>query len=120
MLPGSSTSLTALFHGCGSHLKLLEYVVDVTGGGRVRSTTPAEDRYIVLSAKRNRRTTAQQVANQFLAASGKQISRKTVARRLRGGGLYARRPVVCVPLTRQYRTARMQWCREHHNWTEQD
>ncbi|GFT69307.1 hypothetical protein TNCV_3499921 [Trichonephila clavipes] len=22
MLPGSSTSLTALFHGCGSHLKL--------------------------------------------------------------------------------------------------
>ncbi|GFV74058.1 transposable element Tcb1 transposase [Trichonephila clavipes] len=49
------------------------------GGGRVRSTTPAEDRYIVLSAKRNRRTTAQQVANQFLAASGKQISRKTVA-----------------------------------------
>ncbi|GFX46489.1 retrovirus-related Pol polyprotein from transposon TNT 1-94 [Trichonephila clavipes] len=89
-------------------------------GGRVRSTTPAEDRYIVLSAKRNRRTTAQQVANQFLAASGKQISRKTVARRLRGGGLYARRPVVCVPLTRQPRTARLQWCREHHNWTEQD
>ncbi|GFT05719.1 transposable element Tcb2 transposase [Trichonephila clavipes] len=75
------------------------------GGGRVRSTTPAEDRYIVLSAKRNRRTTAQQVANQFLAASGKQISRKTVARRLRGGGLYARRSVVCVPLTRQHHTA---------------
>ncbi|GFU26337.1 transposable element Tc1 transposase [Trichonephila clavipes] len=69
------------------------------GGGGVRSTTPAEDRYIVLSAKRNRRTTSQQVANQFLAASGKQISRKTVARRLRGGGLYARRPVVCAPLT---------------------
>ncbi|GFV10178.1 hypothetical protein TNCV_3661301 [Trichonephila clavipes] len=90
------------------------------GGGRVRSTTPAEDRYIVLSAKRNRRTTAQQVANKFLAASGKQISRKTVARRLRGGGLYARRPVVCVPLTRQHRTARLQWCREHHNWTKQD
>ncbi|GFT27016.1 transposable element Tcb1 transposase [Trichonephila clavipes] len=90
------------------------------GEGRVRSTTPAEDRYIVLSAKRNRRTTAQQVENQFLAASGKQISRKTVARRLRGGGLYARRPVVCVPLTRQHRTARLQWCREHHNLTEQD
>ncbi|GFV82713.1 HTH_Tnp_Tc3_2 domain-containing protein [Trichonephila clavipes] len=90
------------------------------GGGRVRSTTPAEDRYIVLSAKRNKRTTARQVANQFLAASGKQISRKTVARRFRGGGLCARRPVVCVPLTRQHRIARLQWCREHHNWTEQD
>ncbi|GFW23463.1 transposable element Tcb1 transposase [Trichonephila clavipes] len=56
----------------------------------------------------------------FLAALGKQISRKTVARRLRGRGLYARRPVLCVPLTRQHRTARLQWCREHHNWTEQD
>ncbi|GFV95983.1 transposable element Tcb2 transposase [Trichonephila clavipes] len=72
------------------------------GGGRVRSTTPAEDRYIVLSAKENRRTTAQQVANQFLAASGKQISRKTDARRLRGGGIYARITAVCVSLTRQH------------------
>ncbi|GFW50721.1 transposable element Tcb1 transposase [Trichonephila clavipes] len=50
----------------------------------------------------------------------KLISRKTVARRLRGGGLYARRPVLCVRLARQHRTARLQWCREHHNWTEQD
>ncbi|GFX85231.1 transposable element Tcb2 transposase [Trichonephila clavipes] len=49
------------------------------GGGRVRSTTPAEDRYIVLSAKMNRCTTAQ-----------------------------------------QHRTARLQWCREHHNLTELD
>ncbi|GFW11322.1 transposable element Tcb1 transposase [Trichonephila clavipes] len=73
-----------------------------------------------MCSRRHGHTTAQQVANQFLAASGKQISRKTVARRLRGGGLYARRPVVCVPLTRQHRTARLQWCREHHNCTEQD
>ncbi|GFU04748.1 HTH_Tnp_Tc3_2 domain-containing protein [Trichonephila clavipes] len=73
-----------------------------------------------MCSRRHGRTTAQQVANQFLAASGKQISRKPVARRLRGGGLYARKPVVCVPLTRQHRTARLQWCREHHNWTEQD
>ncbi|GFV90892.1 hypothetical protein TNCV_2324611 [Trichonephila clavipes] len=35
---------------CGSHLKLLE-CIRRHGGGRVRSTTPAEDRYIVLSAK---------------------------------------------------------------------
>ncbi|GFU53840.1 transposable element Tc1 transposase [Trichonephila clavipes] len=65
------------------------------GGGRVRSTTPAEKRYIVLSAKRNRRTTAQQVEIQFLAASGKQISRKTVARRLREED-YIRTQTCCV------------------------
>ncbi|GFT92811.1 hypothetical protein TNCV_739911 [Trichonephila clavipes] len=67
------------------------------GGGRVRSTTPAEDRYIVLyQQKRNRRTTAQQVANQFLAASGKQISRKTVTRRLRGEEDYTHADLLCV------------------------
>ncbi|GFV32512.1 transposable element Tcb2 transposase [Trichonephila clavipes] len=119
MLPGSSTSLTALFHGCGSHLKLLECVVDVTGEV-VLEVRRLQKTDISSYQQRNRRITAQQVANQFPAASGKQISRKTVARRLRGGGLYARRPVVCVPLTRQHRTARLQWCREHHNWTEQD
>ncbi|GFU04959.1 transposable element Tcb2 transposase [Trichonephila clavipes] len=66
------------------------------GGGRVRSTMPAEDRYIVLSAKRNRRTTAQQKPNQFLAVSGKQISRKTVARSLRGGEDYTHADLLCV------------------------
>ncbi|GFX41173.1 transposable element Tcb2 transposase [Trichonephila clavipes] len=73
-----------------------------------------------MCSRRHGEVVLEQVANQFLAASGKQISKKTVARRLRGGGLYARRPVVCAPLTRQHRTARLQWCREHHNWTEQD
>ncbi|GFS62932.1 transposable element Tcb2 transposase [Trichonephila clavipes] len=90
------------------------------GGGGVRSTTPAEDRYIALSAKKEQA--------HHSSAGGKSVScclrkadlPKTVPRHLRGGGLYARRPVVCVPLTRQHRTARLQWCREHHNWTEQD
>ncbi|GFU58630.1 transposable element Tcb2 transposase [Trichonephila clavipes] len=45
---------------------------------------------------------------------------KNCCQTFEGGGLYTRRPVVCVPLTRQHRTARLQWCHEHHNWTEQD
>ncbi|GFT91068.1 hypothetical protein TNCV_2008811 [Trichonephila clavipes] len=114
MLPVSLTSVSRLWKS----FKTTEMCSRRHGGGCVRSTTPAEDRYIVLLAKRNRRTTTQQEANQFLAAPGKQISRRTVARRLRGGVLYSRRPVVCVPLTRQHRTARLQWCLEHHNWTE--
>ncbi|GFU82214.1 hypothetical protein TNCV_4466651 [Trichonephila clavipes] len=108
MLPGSSTSLTSLFHGCGSHFKLLECVVDGTGEvmlevRRLQKTDISSDQQKGTGVPQP----AQQVANQFLAASGKQISQKTVARRLRGGGLYARRPVVCVPLTRQHRTARL-------------
>ncbi|GFT72466.1 retrovirus-related Pol polyprotein from transposon 17.6 [Trichonephila clavipes] len=45
---------------------------------------------------------------------------KNCCQTFEGRGLYARRPVVCIPLTRQHRTTRLQWCREHHNWTEQD
>ncbi|GFT78584.1 transposable element Tcb2 transposase [Trichonephila clavipes] len=45
---------------------------------------------------------------------------KNCCQTFEGGGLYARRPVLCVPLTRQHRTARLLWCREHHNWTELD
>ncbi|GFT27672.1 transposable element Tcb1 transposase [Trichonephila clavipes] len=43
------------------------------------------------------------------------ISRFTVARRLHGGGLFARRPVRCVPLTPAHRRRRSLWCREHRN-----
>ncbi|GFT97038.1 HTH_Tnp_Tc3_2 domain-containing protein [Trichonephila clavipes] len=88
-------------------------------GGRVRSTTPAEDIYRPISKKEQ--------AHHSLAG-GKSVScclrkadlPKNCCLTFEGGGLYARRPVVCVPLTRQHRTARLQWCREHHNWTEQD
>ncbi|GFX20143.1 hypothetical protein TNCV_1437031 [Trichonephila clavipes] len=86
------------------------------GGCCVRSTTPAEERYIVYQQKG---TVAPQLSGWQIGFLLPQESNlpKTVARRLRGG-LYARRPVVCVPLTRQHRTARLQWCCEHHNWTE--
>ncbi|GFX26048.1 transposable element Tcb2 transposase [Trichonephila clavipes] len=66
--------------------------------GRLRGTTPAEDRYIVLQARRNRRQTAGEIARHTKQATGRPISRFTVARRLHGGGLFARRPVRCVSL----------------------
>ncbi|GFU59829.1 transposable element Tcb1 transposase [Trichonephila clavipes] len=117
----SSTSLTALFHGCGSHVKLLECVVDGTGEVvlEVRRLQKTD-----ISSYQQKGTGAPQLSRwqiSFLLPQESRSPPKTVARRLRErGGLYARRPVVCVPLTRQHRTARLQWCREHHNWTEQD
>ncbi|GFX29157.1 HTH_Tnp_Tc3_2 domain-containing protein [Trichonephila clavipes] len=77
--------------------------------GRPRGTTPADDWYIVLLARRNRRQTAEK-------------SLDTRHRRLddryrvlpwpdHGGGLFARRPVRCVPLTPAHRRRRSLWCR---------
>ncbi|GFU14950.1 HTH_Tnp_Tc3_2 domain-containing protein [Trichonephila clavipes] len=83
--------------------------------GRPRGTTPADDQYIVLQARRNRRQTAGEIARHMTQATGRPISRFTVARRLHGGGLFARRPVRCVPLTPAHRRKRSLWCREHRN-----
>ncbi|GFT65201.1 transposable element Tcb2 transposase [Trichonephila clavipes] len=52
--------------------------------GRPRGTTPADDRYIVLQARRNRRQTAGEIARHTTQATGRPILRFTVARRLHG------------------------------------
>ncbi|GFU38616.1 transposable element Tc1 transposase [Trichonephila clavipes] len=88
--------------------------------GRPRGTTPVDDRYIVLQARRNRRQTAREIARHTTQATGRPISRITVARRLHGGGLFARRPVRCVPLTPAHRRRRSLWCREHRNWRDNE
>ncbi|GFW99516.1 transposable element Tc1 transposase [Trichonephila clavipes] len=41
-------------------------------------------------------------------------------RRVHGGGLFARRPVRCVPLTPAHRRRRSLWYREHRNWRDNE
>ncbi|GFY17640.1 transposable element Tc1 transposase [Trichonephila clavipes] len=88
--------------------------------GRPRGTTPTDDRYIVLQARRNRRQTAGEIARHTTQATGRPISRFTVARRLHGDGLFAQRPVRCVPLTPAHQRRRSLWCREHRNWRDNE
>ncbi|GFX36368.1 hypothetical protein TNCV_4932811 [Trichonephila clavipes] len=76
MLPGSSTSLTALFHGCGSHLKLLECIVDGTGEvvlevRRLQKTDISS--YIIKKEQAHHISAGGKSVS--LAASGKQISK---------------------------------------------
>ncbi|GFU74491.1 transposable element Tc3 transposase [Trichonephila clavipes] len=41
-------------------------------------------------------------------------------RRRHGGGLFALRPVRCVPLTPAHRRRRSLWCREHRIWRDNE
>ncbi|GFS70579.1 transposable element Tcb1 transposase [Trichonephila clavipes] len=86
---------------------------------RPRVTTPNEDRYLAVSVKRNRRSTASDLSRQLSSATGTTVSRQTVYRRLGHIGLYARRPVRCVPLTATHCRLRLTWSREHALWTPQ-
>ncbi|GFT30699.1 transposable element Tcb1 transposase [Trichonephila clavipes] len=53
------------------------------------------------------------------SATGTTVLRQTVYRRLGHIGLYARRPVRCVPLTETHCSLRLTWSREHALWTPQ-
>ncbi|GFX54771.1 HTH_Tnp_Tc3_2 domain-containing protein [Trichonephila clavipes] len=90
--------LTASFHDFGDNFKLQEQLS---------------------GARRNRRQIAGEIARHTTQATGRPISRFTVARRLHGGGLFARRPVRCVPLTPAHRR-RSLWCQEHRNWRDNE
>ncbi|GFV95367.1 HTH_Tnp_Tc3_2 domain-containing protein [Trichonephila clavipes] len=52
-------------------------------------------------------------------ATGTTVSRQTVYRRLGYIGLYARRPIRCVPLTANHCRLRFTWSREHSLWIPQ-
>ncbi|GFW81065.1 HTH_Tnp_Tc3_2 domain-containing protein [Trichonephila clavipes] len=86
---------------------------------RPRVTTPNEDRYLAVTAKSNRRSTASDLSRQLSLANGTTVSRQTVYRRLGYIGLYARRPVRWVPLIATHCRLRLTWSREHALWTPQ-
>ncbi|GFV52504.1 transposable element Tc3 transposase [Trichonephila clavipes] len=116
----SSELLTASFHDFGDDFKTTGKAIRSFSSGRPRGTTPTDDRYIVLQARRNRRQTAGEIARHTTQATGRPISRFTVASRLQCGGLFARRPVRRVPLTPAHRRRRSLWCREHRNLTDNE
>ncbi|GBN21523.1 hypothetical protein AVEN_74959-1 [Araneus ventricosus] len=72
-----------------------------------------------VTAKRNRRSTTSDLSRQLSSATGTTVSRQTVYIRLGHIGLYARRPVRCVPLTATHCRLRLAWSREHVLWTPQ-
>ncbi|GFT50613.1 transposable element Tcb2 transposase [Trichonephila clavipes] len=76
------------------------------GQGRRRATTPNEDRYLVLTARRHRNMNATLLQQHFRSATGTTVSTQTARNRLHGVGLYARRPLICVRLTSMHRRDR--------------
>ncbi|GFY19810.1 transposable element Tcb2 transposase [Trichonephila clavipes] len=76
------------------------------GQGRRRATTPNEDHYLVLTARRHRIMNATLLQQHLRSATSTTVSTQTVRNRLHGVGLYARRPMVYVRLISRHRRDR--------------
>ncbi|GBO06873.1 hypothetical protein AVEN_128756-1 [Araneus ventricosus] len=72
-----------------------------------------------LNTRRRRSTTVPQIIADHFVASERRTSTTTVRRRLHNAGLYAKRPVVCVPLNGRQRRACLCWARKQVSWTRE-
>ena len=85
------------------------------GSGRKRATTQRDDRFVVSTSLRNRCLNA--VRQQLQNVREVEVSRWTARRRLAEAGLTAHRPATGPKLTLAHRQPRLQFPRNHVNWT---
>jgi hypothetical protein len=86
------------------------------GSGRPRRTTDRQDRHLRFLAFRDRQMSTSSVATAWYNVMGRLISMPTIYRRIRSWGLHSYRPHLVLPLTREHRRQRLDWCRERINW----
>ncbi|GBN84122.1 hypothetical protein AVEN_125925-1 [Araneus ventricosus] len=97
----------SVIHRLWNHYQRDQNASSRRGSGHRRITTTSDDRYLLQCARHQMTLTARQLASQLFAAVGRPISRQSVSHRLHEGGLFARRPVVCVPLSPAHVRARL-------------
>lgn len=90
-----------------------------SGSGRQRITSQIDDRFIVTSSLRNRHLSGVDLQRRLREVRGVAISDSTVRRRLREQNLRPRKPATGPRLTVAHRQARLQFARNHLNWTIQ-
>lgn len=88
-----------------------------SGSGRHRVTTQRDDRFLVVSALRNRHLSGVDLQRRLREDRGVAISDSTVRRRLREQNLRPYKPATGPQLTTAHRQARLRFARDHVNWT---
>ncbi|GFX19400.1 uncharacterized protein TNCV_472521 [Trichonephila clavipes] len=79
-------------------------------------TTSRKDRQIVCMAVMDRSVTSRTIAQFTESVTHHSMSACTIRRRLQQSGLSARRPLLVLPLTKNHRRLRHQWCDERRMW----
>lgn len=84
---------------------------------RQRCTSERDDRFIVSTSLRNRHMTGVDVQQELRRVREVTVSEWTVRRRLREANLTPKRPATGPKLTAAHRQVRLQFAREHLNWS---
>lgn len=87
--------------------------------GRRRKTSNRTDRILLMKSKIDARLTSEDLRRE-LVNHGANVSARTVRRRLQEFHRPARRPVKRQKLTPRMKKARMEWARNHQDWTVED
>lgn len=85
--------------------------------GRARKTTVREDRVLIRMSAGNPRQVARELRQRWNVEHGVDASLSTVKDRLNKGGLPGRIARKKPLLTQRHRQARLEWARQHRNWT---
>jgi len=88
--------------------------------GRHPSTTTAEDQSIIREFKKTPSLTSTDGSRLYRSQFSKDISARTVRRRLIKAKLYARRPIKKPRLTPRIRRLRLAFARRYQSWTSDD
>lgn len=88
--------------------------------GRPKVLSDRDKRHLEIIVRSNRQQTTRQVHQNFVESSGTAVSISTIRRALYDAGynsrVAARKPLI----SRKNRRDRLQWCRQHREWTEDD
>ena len=95
-------------------------IKDKHRSGRPKCTTAQEDKYIRVSSLMNRRLTAPEIAASLNSTRQTPVCTDTVRRRLRSVGLMGRVAKKKPLLRSANRKKRLQWARDHKNWSIDD
>jgi hypothetical protein len=87
------------------------------GSGRPRKTSPFQDRQMIRAMKMDRGTSGEQIRTSL---GYHNVSERLIRRRLSESGEFASYWKVKTPfISERNRLRRMQWCRDHLNWTRE-
>lgn len=87
---------------------------------RKRKTTPREDRSLVVMSLKNRRLGSKELTGRFNEQFNKNISPRTIRRRLNKAGLRGCKARKKPWLSPKNISKRYKWAKEHQNWSYED